>query len=172
MGLVSLRLPVQRLVHNQLWKLAAVAFSLHIQNKEVVCCQMIVAQRVGAHIWIVRALQNVARGKLRSIVIHIQHSHLHAKTIQWATQFAQFFSVDFFLDYQLAFPLNNPLRREPQIFSNVSNHRSGRRGEAGEAEAKLPQPPSSGALPLPGVHCAALRGNFFTTLPVMFPLSR
>uniref|UniRef100_A0A3B4EKV6 Uncharacterized protein n=1 Tax=Pygocentrus nattereri TaxID=42514 RepID=A0A3B4EKV6_PYGNA len=97
----SLALAVQRLFENELGEAVAVTLRLDVQGKVLVAGDGVAAQGVGAHVRVGGALQGEAgarRGAFRdlhhdvgggedgSVVVHVQHLHLHAEQLQWVLQ--------------------------------------------------------------------------------------
>uniref|UniRef100_A0A8C8SU29 Uncharacterized protein n=1 Tax=Pelusios castaneus TaxID=367368 RepID=A0A8C8SU29_9SAUR len=93
----ALLLPVQGPLQHQLGELAAVAAGLHLEREEAVGAELVGAQRVGAHVGVLRALQREAGtrqrrlghlqhdlgpGEARRVVVDVQHLHLHAVQLQ------------------------------------------------------------------------------------------
>uniref|UniRef100_A0A3B3BKX0 Uncharacterized protein n=1 Tax=Oryzias melastigma TaxID=30732 RepID=A0A3B3BKX0_ORYME len=123
----ALLLPVQRSLQDQFCKFTAIAARLYVQVKMLVYAQQVRAQRVGANIQVLRALQRKAGswgGRLRyiqiklrpreagSVVIHIQNLNLHPVQLQGVfyhhlqvkrarrTLLAQLLPIDSFIDKQ------------------------------------------------------------------------
>uniref|UniRef100_A0A3B5KRB1 Uncharacterized protein n=1 Tax=Xiphophorus couchianus TaxID=32473 RepID=A0A3B5KRB1_9TELE len=82
-----LLLPVQRLLQDKFCKFISVGLGLHVQVKVIVGCDIICAQRVGAHVRVERTLQREpgARGS-RWVVVNVHHFNFDSEQLQWVLQ--------------------------------------------------------------------------------------